>query len=78
VGGVHPDRSSLAEGSRPGLAATDESAPRYAGLTDLESFFRLVDAAPFLNCHAKIPFSLEKRRDRRLHAQVAYVFTFSQ
>ncbi len=60
------------------LAATAESAPQDAGLTDLESFFRLVDAAGFLTCHVKIRSDLEKDRATRLHVQVAYVFTFSQ
>jgi hypothetical protein len=60
------------------LAATAESAPLDAGLTDLESFFRLVDAAGFLTCHVKIRSDLEKDSAARTHAQVVYVFTFSQ
>jgi hypothetical protein len=48
------------------LAATAESVPQDAGLTDLESFFRLVDADGFLTCHAKIRSDLEKRRAARL------------
>jgi hypothetical protein len=46
------------------LAATAESAPQYAELTDLESFFRLVDAAGFLTCHANIRSDLEKDAPR--------------
>jgi hypothetical protein len=46
--------AAFSAGGVSGLAATDESAPQYPGLTDLERFFRLLDAAAHLICHAKI------------------------
>ncbi len=46
--------AAFSAGGVSGLTATDESAPQYPGLTDLERFFRLLDAAAHLICHAKI------------------------
>jgi hypothetical protein len=60
----------------PRLCRNRESAPEGTKLTDLESFFRLVDASGFLNCQAKIRQSYNKDVRGHSHAVVVPMFTF--